>query len=173
MKKIKDLKKSKGALATQSLFAILMLVLFVAIIVYGYNALMGAQDVINDEELKKLRVEFVQKTSVCAQGSQSGRVDTLEVDTKGITHICYIRNLDEIDNSIVFQLESKGIFQDSTVVLLNGPRNVDFSGFSDMSQIDEFVIYDIIPLDDNVILKNLNNSCVVEEGGVIEFQFEC
>ena len=42
-----------------------------------------------------------------------------------------------------------------------------------MSRVDEFVIFDILPLENNVVLTSPNNECIIQENGVVNFQFQC
>lgn len=165
--------KFKQGFASQSLFAIMMLVLFIGILVYGYNSIISVQTTLNEEELKQTREVLLDKTDICKSPSQKGRFETIEVSIPEITHICYLKDTSSLDSSIVSQLDSVGIFKDSTIILLNGPKDVDFSGFSDMSRVNEFVIFDILPLENNVVLSSPNNECIIQENGAVNFQFQC
>ncbi len=167
--------RDKKAMASQTLFAILMLVLFVGILMYGYNSLITIQTTLNDEELDLIEQQILQKTSVCIQQSQKGRFETYEIRMDEISHICYLKDKSILDSSVVTELENRGISEDSTIILLNGPKDVDFNGYSpsDMARVDEFIIYDIIPLENGVTLSNPNNGCQVREDSLLEFKFQC
>ena len=163
---------SKKAFAAQSLFAILMAIVFVGILYYGYTSLISIQDTLSDEEIAKLREEIISRTNVCLQESQKGRFETIEIDIPQITHVCYLKDKSVLDATTLQQLEAYGIFKDSTVVLLNGPSDVDFNEFNDISRADEFIIYDIIPLEES-LLHSPENGCTIQENKIVTFKFEC
>lgn len=85
---------TKAQFTSQALFAILMLILFIWILVYGYNAVIGAGQDLSDRELADLRLSIEQRTSICSEQSQRGRLETLTISNSQITQLCYIYDLD-------------------------------------------------------------------------------
>lgn len=175
--------KNKSQFTTQALFGILMLALFVGILVYGYTALSDASSEISARDLDELRQTIEQRTSVCAQPSQRGRVETINVPQNQITHICYISSFEGLNHNFVEILEQRGVIQTNTIILLNGPPeidfyNIDYSNPQASDTIDRFMIYDIIELRDSASISDprnsvINNWCQVREGREFRFSFEC
>ena len=172
--------KNKSQFTTQALFGILMLALFVGILVYGYTALSDASSEISARDLDELRQTIEQRTSVCAQPSQRGRVETINVPQNQITHICYISNIDAINQfnpefgTIASQV---GIVQSHTIVLLNGPTDRDFYniliGGNFQQEFERFMIYDIIELREGASLSDPINECQIRDQGNLRFRFTC
>lgn len=179
MTQLTFLKYKNAQFTSQALFAILMLVLFVGILIYGYNAIIGAQNDISDEELNTLRETIEQRTSVCSEQSQRGRLETIAIDPAQITHVCYLSNTsDGLNGNFVQMAKERGLTQNHTIFLLNGPQNIDFYNIDYSTQeaqeiINQFQIYDIIPLQEGVSLSSMSNECQIRDSSQFEFRFQC
>ena len=181
MKKLRcSSTKKKAQFTSQALFAILMLALFIWILVYGYNAVIGAQNNISDEKLNTLRETIEQRTSVCSEQSQRGRLESIVIDPPQITHICYLSDTsDGLNQNFVQLVKQRGLTQNHTIFLLNGPQNIDFYNidYSNPQEAQEilnlFQIYDIITLDEGVSLSSLSNECQIRDSRQFEFKFQC
>jgi hypothetical protein len=162
----------KAQFQNQTFFAILMLVVFVGILIYGYNSITSISNTLNDEELAELRQTILSQTGICAQSSQRGRLETLEISANDISHVCYISNSSQLSSTMEDLAKERGLTQNHTIFLLNGPQDVDFTSITSIDEINEFVIYDIIPLKENAELADGNN-CQIREGSEFEYQFTC
>ena len=167
---------TKAQFTSQALFAILMLILFIWILVYGYNAVIGAGQDLSDRELADLRLSIEQRTSICSEQSQRGRLETLTISNSQITQLCYIYDFDysSIDSNLVNLLNNSGVTQNS-IILLNGPRNFEYLDITadNISLSDNFIIYDIIPLREGATLSSPRNSCIIQENRRVDFRFQC
>ena len=179
MNKIRTFNNSNitGQFTSQALFAILMIALFIWILVYGYNAVIGANQDMSDRELLDLRVSIEQRTSICSEQSQRGRLETLSISVPQITQLCYVHSLSpssSIDSELIDILNNSGVIENS-IILLNGPRSFEYLDITtnNISLANDFIIYDIIPLREGVRLSNPRNSCVIQEDRRIEFRFQC
>lgn len=170
---------SKKAMSSQIIFTLFMAIMFIAILIYGYNALFTIQSDLSDKELQELRSQIISKTDICSNSLQKGRVDTIEVDNSKITHVCIVNSMSssDMDVNVKQVLEERGIFQENTIVLLSGPTSITFNQFTNPSAfqevVDEFLIYDIIPLNDGVEISSPFNGCIVQENSVVNFKFTC
>lgn len=171
---------SKSAQFTsQALFGILMLALFVWILVYGYNAVIGAQNDISDEKLESLRQSIEQRTSVCSEQSQRGRLETIAIDPAQITHVCYLSNTSSLTSNFIQMAKERGLTQNHTIFLLNGPQDVDFYNidYSNPQEaqetVNQFQIYDIITLEEGATLSSISNECQIRDSRQFEFRFQC
>lgn len=167
---------SKSAQFTsQALFGIFMLVLFVAILLYGYTALNNAQNEISDEELISLRQTIEQRTSICSKQSQRGRLETIPIRPNEITHVCYLSDSDGLNSNFVQMAKQRGLTQNHTIFLLNGPEEVNFYNIEEEAQdiVGQFQIYDIIPLEKGVSLSSMSNECQIRDSNQFNFRFVC
>ncbi|MFP4402149.1 MAG: hypothetical protein ACLFPL_02860 [Candidatus Nanoarchaeia archaeon] len=167
------LQRIQAQFSNQAFFAILMLVAFMGILIFGYNSITGIQQELDEEELNDLRQSILSQTGICAQSSQRGRLESLNIAPNSITHVCYISNTSEFSPQFTQIAQDRGLTQNHTVLLLNGPRDVDFTSISGISELDEFIVYDIIPLRDNVELASPQNGCQIREESDFNFQFQC
>lgn len=171
--------KKKAQFTSQALFGILMLILFVGILVYGYNAVIGAQNDISDEKLNILRETIEQRTSVCSEQSQRGRLETISIEPSQITHVCYLSNTSELISGFVEMAKSRGLTQNHTIFLLNGPQdtdfyNIDYSNSQEAQEIiNQFQIYDIITLEEGAFLSSMSNECQIRDSRQFQFRFQC
>lgn len=166
------LKKSQ--FTSQALFAILMLVLFIWILIYGYNAVIGASQEVSDRELDELRVSIEQRTSICSEQSQRGRLETISISIPQITQLCYVHSFSNLDSSLAQLLVNSGV-EENSIILFNGPRNFEYLSITqeNISLANEFMVYDIIPLREGSTLASSRNRCIIQEGRTIDFRFQC
>ncbi|MCH8519497.1 MAG: hypothetical protein LAT82_01955 [Nanoarchaeota archaeon] len=164
----------KGQFTSQALFAIFMLVLFIWILVYGYNAVIGASQDLSDRELEDLRISIEQRTSICSEQSQRGRLETLSISIPQITQLCYVHDFNFIDSDLANLLNNSGVVENS-IILLNGPINYEYLQITseNITLTNEFMIYDIIPLQSGAVLASSGNRCIIQEGRSIDFRFQC
>ncbi|MFT4244098.1 MAG: hypothetical protein ACMXYB_01440 [Candidatus Woesearchaeota archaeon] len=176
LNKLQFNRSKKSQFTSQALFAILMLVLFIWILVYGYNAVIGASQEINDRELDELRISLEQRTSICLEQSQRGRLETVSISIPQITQLCYIYKYDNtlIDPNLANLLNNLGV-EENSIILFNGPRNFEYLSITqeNISLANEFMIYDIIPLREGATLTSPRNRCVIQDGRTIDFRFQC
>ena len=66
--------KRKQGFAPQSLFAIMMLILFIGILVYGYNSIISVQATLNEEELKQTKQLLLDKTDICKKSFSKRKI---------------------------------------------------------------------------------------------------
>ena len=174
LSRLRLIQFKQSQFTSQALFAILMLVLFIWILVYGYNAVIGASQEVSDRELDELRVSLEQRTSICSKQSQRGRLETISISIPQITQLCYIYEYDSIDDELADLLENSGV-EENSIILFNGPRNFEYLSITEqnISLANEFMIYDIIPLREGATLASPRNRCVIQDGRTIDFRFQC